>query len=104
VKVPAGVPLALRGDAASGCHVLVLQGKPIGEPVAQRGPFVMNTQQEIMQAQSDYQRTRFGGWRWGRDDPVHPRDAGRFALLPDGTRAVPPKEDTVEAASIVEDL
>jgi len=62
----------------------VLQGKPIGEPVVQHGPFVMNTRQEIQQAFLDYQRTRFGGWPWPSDDPVHPRAEGRFARHADG--------------------
>jgi redox-sensitive bicupin YhaK (pirin superfamily) len=66
------------------CEMLVLQGKPIGEPVAQYGPFVMNTQAEIQQAFSDYRRTEFGGWPWGPSDPVHPRDKGRFARHSDG--------------------
>ena len=65
-------------------QALILQGTPIGEPVAQRGPFVMNTQAEISQTIRDYQRTGFGGWGWGRRDPTHPRDAGRFALHADG--------------------
>ncbi|HEX4452963.1 MAG TPA: pirin family protein [Kofleriaceae bacterium] len=76
--------VAIEIAAASETEILVLQGKPIGEPVAQHGPFVMNTRQEIQQAFADYQRTRFGGWPWPKDDPVHPRDEGRFAKHADG--------------------
>jgi len=56
----------------------------------QYGPFVMNSREEIAEAFRDYQRNQFGGWPWKRDDPVHPRDAGRFARLPDGTELRPP--------------
>ena len=62
-------------------EVLMLQGRPIGEPVAQHGPFVMNTQEEIHKAFSDYRATQFGGWPYSRDDHIYDRDAGRFALL-----------------------
>ena len=65
-------------------ELLLLQGRPIGEPVEQHGPFVMNSRAEIQQAFSDYQRTRFGGWPWPKDDPVHPRSEGRFARHADG--------------------
>lgn len=60
---------------------LVLQGRPIAEPTVQHGPFVMNTQREIMQAFQDYQTTQFGGWPWPDDAVVHPRDKGRFSLI-----------------------
>jgi redox-sensitive bicupin YhaK (pirin superfamily) len=66
-------------------RILVLQGAPIAEPVAQYGPFVMNTQQEIQQAYDDFRRTRFGGWPWDRRDPVHPASQGRFAQYHDGS-------------------
>jgi redox-sensitive bicupin YhaK (pirin superfamily) len=83
-------PVRLRnGDTPS--ELLLLQGRPIGEPVAQHGPFVMNSPAEIRQAIADYQRTRFGGWPWGDDGPVHARDEGRFAIHADGRRETAPR-------------
>jgi redox-sensitive bicupin YhaK (pirin superfamily) len=64
--------------------LLVLQGKPIKEPVAQQGPFVMNTQEEIREAFADYRQTQFGGWPWPEQEQVHERNKGRFALHSDG--------------------
>ena len=61
-----------------GAECLVLQGHPIGEPVAQHGPFVMNTNEEIEAAFADYRRTGFGGWPWASDDPVHGMEKRRF--------------------------
>ena len=83
VQVQAQDALDLQAGSDE-AQLLLLQGRPIGEPVAQYGPFVMNTQAEIHQAFADYRRTEFGGWPWGRSDPVHARDKGRFALHADG--------------------
>jgi hypothetical protein len=87
--VPAPVT---AGD--DGAQVLVLQGRPIGQPVAQYGPFVMNEEHEIEEAFADYRRTGFGGWPWASDDPVHAADRGRFARHADGT-----EEDVAPAAA-----
>jgi redox-sensitive bicupin YhaK (pirin superfamily) len=81
VRPDVDVPLTA---GPSGAEVLVLQGRPIGEPVAQYGPFVMNDEEQIRQAFTDYRATGFGGWPWPVDDPVHARDAGRFAIHADG--------------------
>lgn len=69
-------------------HYLFLQGRPIGEPVAHYGPFVMNTQAEIQQVMRDYQRTEFGGWPWPSHDHVHPHNRGRFARYANGDEEV----------------
>lgn len=64
--------------------ILILQGKPINEPVMQYGPFVMNTKEEINQAFEDYHKTQFGGWPWPKYDQVHDRTKTRFAKHADG--------------------
>jgi quercetin 2,3-dioxygenase len=64
--------------------ILLLQGRPINEPVIQYGPFVMNSKEEINKAFEDYHKTQFGGWPWSRYDQVHAKDKSRFALHADG--------------------
>lgn len=68
--------------------LLLLQGKPINEPLVQHGPFVVNSQSEIQEVFAEYQRTQFGGWPWSSHEHVHPREKTRFALYPDGKEEV----------------
>ena len=83
IEVRSDVALEIQAGGGE-CEILLLQGRPIGEPVVQYGPFVMNTQAEIERTFADYRRTHFGGWPWPTDDPVHPRAEGRFARHADG--------------------
>jgi hypothetical protein len=54
-----GARVELEADE-EGTHTIILAGEPIGEPIVQYGPFVMNTVQEIEQAMRDVQRGKFG--------------------------------------------
>jgi redox-sensitive bicupin YhaK (pirin superfamily) len=67
ISATAGELVLFRNDgpqlelvAEEAAHVLVLAGEPLGEPIVQYGPFVMNTPAEIQQAIVDVQRGKFG--------------------------------------------
>src|SRR5690606_30382764 len=85
VRLARGVPVGLENGPRKS-ELLLLQGRPIGEPVVKYGPFVMNERAEIERAIRDYRATEFGGWPWPRSGPVHPRDSGRFAIHADGRK------------------
>lgn len=74
------IPVTAETDST----ILLLQARDIGEPVVVKGPFVMNTEDEIKQAYADYKKSHFG-WeeRWDTSAPVYPKDAGRFAYFGD---------------------
>jgi redox-sensitive bicupin YhaK (pirin superfamily) len=89
--VPPATAIRLHGGAAplleagpDETELLLLQGRPIREPVVHHGPFVMTSRDEIRATIDDYQRTGFGGWPWPSDEPVHGREAIRFARQTDG--------------------
>jgi redox-sensitive bicupin YhaK (pirin superfamily) len=89
ITLQADAAVELVNSGSEEAEFLLLQGKPIGEPVVQYGPFVMNTQAEIAQTLADYQRTQFGGWSFADDAPVHGRDPARFARYPGGREEKP---------------
>ncbi|MEV8563440.1 pirin family protein [Streptomyces sp. NPDC051917] len=60
-----GGALTIKANTAQDAHtpdfdVLLLGGKPLREPIALYGPFVMNTQEELVQAIEDYKKGRLG--------------------------------------------
>jgi redox-sensitive bicupin YhaK (pirin superfamily) len=70
VAVPAGPLAVLANDPdrdgvrlramAGGARTLLVAGRPLGEPIVQHGPFVMNTPAQIAEAVRDYRQGRFG--------------------------------------------
>ncbi len=57
--------------------VLILGGRPIGEPVAWYGPFVMNTREELVKAYEDYQSGRLGSIPAVHNTPTTIQESGR---------------------------
>ena len=47
-------------EAEPGTKAILIAGRPLNEPIAQYGPFVMNTNEQIFQAVEDFRAGRFG--------------------------------------------
>ncbi|XLS30329.1 pirin family protein [Flavobacteriaceae bacterium M23B6Z8] len=86
LKAPESIEIE---NGESEARLLILEGKPINEPVVQHGPFVMNSVEEIREAMKDYGETQFGGWPWAETEVVHSKNRGRFAHHNDGREEIP---------------
>lgn len=69
-------------------YFLLLQGRPIHEPLLQYGPFVANSNEELQETMQAYRSTQFGGWPWNSSGPVHDKSKGKFSKHPDGTEVI----------------
>lgn len=87
IELEADQNISFQNGSKQG-FLLILEGVPIGEPVAQYGPFVMNSQEEIQQTIREFRQTQFGGWPWPEQEQVHNPDKTRFALHADGRKEV----------------
>ncbi|GAA5027854.1 hypothetical protein GCM10011506_15820 [Marivirga lumbricoides] len=84
--ISTGKAVIQNGNAES--HLLLLQGKPINEPVVQHGPFVVNYPAEIRETILEFQKNEFGGWPWPSHEHTHAKERGRFAIHADGREEV----------------
>ena len=53
-----GITLRHAAGSSEPARAILIAGKPLGEPIAQYGPFVMNTRDELIQAVNDFQNGR----------------------------------------------
>ena len=79
-------------------RILWLEGEPIGAPVAMRGPFVLNSKEELDVAFKRYRETHFGEWPWPSDAPTFSRETPRFASYEGGKRKEYPEQMSSDGA------
>ena len=85
VELKPDAEIHLKNGLVEG-RILWLEGEPIGAPIAMRGPFVLNTAQELDTAFRRYRETQFGGWPWPSAAPVFNREQVRFATYGGGEK------------------
>ena len=88
IEAKSGESIEIKNNSNQTAYLLILEGVPIGEPVVQHGPFVMNTQEEIRETMKEFGRTQFGGWPWNQKEVAHSRHLGRFAKHSDGREEI----------------
>ena len=83
LQIEASERVILTNSSKKEAYLILMQGKPINEPVAKYGPFVMNESHEIESVIAKYRITEFGGWPWPKAEMTHGSDPIRFATYPD---------------------
>ena len=74
----------IENHSKATAKILILQGRPINEPVFQHGPFVTCNQEKMQEAIIEYQKTQFGGWPWDKIEMVHGLKPERFGKHANG--------------------
>lgn len=87
IELDAAIETKIENGAAEG-YFLLLQGRPMNEPVMQHGPFVANDREGLQEIFKEFQETQFGGWPWPSVEHVHDKAKGRFAKFPDGSEVI----------------
>ena len=80
---PAREPMSITATDTT-VKFLVMQGRPIGEPVVHHGPFVASSSSDMRSKIQHYRDTEYGGWPWNADGPVFDVKKGRFMKYGNG--------------------
>lgn len=83
-------PSTITNQGLQTLRILILQARPIKAPVVAHGPFVLNSNEQMIDTIKRYQAEGFGKWPWPSNAQTH-GDKGRFIRHPDGTEVYPPK-------------